>query len=494
MNVLITALGYSLTPENETDLELAQIHLDQGDNVVLSYCQADMLACDLNPSHDLIMCKTCISRRFAGLPLLSQRISTRSFLDLSKETRAELETLRTQFDTLEALKQYRIGNFDIGYAVASSIISDDRDPKPDLAEKTGLIRDFIVSAFTVYRSVQRYLDEHPTDCVYVVNGRLAPVRAAFRACQSRNVDCYIWDFGHDLQHYDLCRNGLPHELDLIYQRIIQQWQTTPDTHRRENLAKEFYIDRTHGVIPNWYSYLTRQKEGVLPENFDSQKHNIVIFSSSEDEFEGIDEDWDKTLYSDQLEGVRLIADSFASEPAFHFFLRLHPNLRRVHNLYTNQLRALTRPNLTVIQPDDAISTYALMGAAEKVLTFGSTMGVEAAYWGKPSILAGRAWYEKLGSTYNPSSHAELIEWLKTDLPPKSKEGALKYGYFMQTYGEPYKYYRGTSPHTGAFKDTVVRARWPLEYLVNIHRGYKLRQILSWPFVLATRKRVWGRLR
>jgi hypothetical protein len=493
MNVLILATHGSLTPHCETELELAQIHLDQGDHVTFSYCDASLLVCDTNPLHDWIACKECISKRMLGLPLLSEKIATQSFLKLTQANRKEMKSLRTHFNSLEELRQYRIENFDIGYAVLSSIISDDRDPVPDLQRKSKLICNFIYAAFSVYRSVQNYLDEHPTDQAYVHNGRFAPVRAALRACQSRNVDCYLHDYGCDLQHYDTNKNRLLHEIPATSRRIHEHWDKTPDTHLREELGAKFYTDRARGVIPNWHSFLTQQQPDNLPVGFDLSKRNIAIFSSSEDEFEGIDELWDKTIYLNQLDGARQIVDAFATQSAFQFHLRLHPNLRLVRNDYTDQLRTLSRPNLTVIQPEASVSTYALMAAAEKVVTFGSTMGIEATFWGKPSILAGHALYEQLDSTYNPSSHEELVELLKTrGLSPKNKEGALKYGCFCRTYGFPFKYFKGTSVRAGEFKQCELRARQPWRYLSRFRRGVKLRQLLSLPFILRTRLRVMRR--
>lgn len=71
-----------------------------------------------------------------------------------------------------------------------------------------------------------------------------------------------------------------------------------------------------------------------------------------------------------------------------------------------------------------------MNAADKVISFGSTMGVEANYWGKPSILLSASEYYNLGVCYLPSSIEELCEMIKADLQPLAKEGALKYAFYL----------------------------------------------------------------
>jgi hypothetical protein len=84
----------------------------------------------------------------------------------------------------------------------------------------------------------------------------------------------------------------------------------------------------------------------------------------------------------------------------------------------------------VIPPESIVSSYALMDACEKVITFGSTTGVEASYWGKPSILVGRAYYEMTGACYHVRDKEELVRDLNDHLEPKDKLGAIKYGYFQ----------------------------------------------------------------
>jgi hypothetical protein len=141
---------------------------------------------------------------------------------------------------------------------------------------------------------------------------------------------------------------------------------------------------------------------------------------------------------------------------------MHPNLRKVDNEDVREVLRLTAPFLTVIPPDSPVSTYALLESADRVLTFGSSAGIEAVYWGTPSILAGHSLYRELGGTYNPASHDELVTLLKSDLPPKDKTPALMFGYYYATYGMPYRYYRATSVTHGTFREQPL----PRPYLLG----------------------------
>jgi hypothetical protein len=133
----------------------------------------------------------------------------------------------------------------------------------------------------------------------------------------------------------------------------------------------------------------------------------------------------------------------------------------LRNASTIPLRHLKAPNLEVILPESDISTYAMMRHCDRVISFGSTTGIEATYWGKPSILAGVSLYRNLGATYNPQTHEDLMTLIVAErLPPKERVGALMYGYYEQTRGERFKYFEGLDVRDGLFKGERVSPAAP----------------------------------
>jgi hypothetical protein len=134
---------------------------------------------------------------------------------------------------------------------------------------------------------------------------------------------------------------------------------------------------------------------------------------------------------------------------------MHPNLEGVSNDYLASFNEIRLERVTIIPPGSDISTYSLLRKCEKVLTFGSSAGIEATYWGKPSILAGITFYRELGATYNPDTHEELIQLLRANLAPKSRESALMYGYYMKTFGRPFRHFQAEGIHKGRFKGKTI---------------------------------------
>src|SRR5690606_20179770 len=131
-----------------------------------------------------------------------------------------------------------------------------------------------------------------------------------------------------------------------------------------------------------------QTQNKLPDNFDPSKTNIAIFNSSEDELKVI-EDWKNDIYSSQNDAITSIVKNYLKNPDFHFYLRVHPNLGKLDNAQSKEIEKMDFKNLTVIPAFSKIDSYALMDACDKTITFGSSIGLEATYWRKPSILFGK---------------------------------------------------------------------------------------------------------
>jgi hypothetical protein len=478
VKVLVFTPHTNWKPHYETDLEIIQRHLDDGDEVIHLHCDADLPACDANPNHGLAKCRDCIEIRKTGMSLLSAIVPSISFLNLSESNQTELASVQKTFTTLEELKSFYIEDFDIGMAVLSSVISLTRDPEPDLLGLSDTIARFLVAAVSVYRSLQNYLDQNPVDRVYVFNGRFASVRAVLRACQSREVLCYVHERGHDMHHYDLVENTTTYDLRYMQKQIRDQWKRAADDSHRNEIVERFYLERSKGAIQWWRSYVDRQKEDMLPASWNPAKKNVAIFNSSEDEYAATDAQWNNPLYDNQLEGLQRLVHSLETDHNdLHLYLRVHPGLYGLNNKHITALYDLRRDFFEVITPDDPVSTYALIKHADKVLTFGSTVGIESVFWGTPSILAGRSYYQDLGGTYNPTSHEELIALLRADLPPKDRHAAYVYGYYLRTFGTPFKYFHATGLDTGKFKGQTILAKQPIVTLWTA-RARKLGAVLT----------------
>lgn len=478
MHITILSLYGAVSPHLETELELAQLHLDKGDLVTMIFCDAALSFCVINPKNHLSMCRVCQQGRKVGLRLLSKPIK---LLPLSKLIASSAEKLRranipAHFSDYDSLFDFEVDDFKIGASAMSSLNFISEKAKPDVTTKPKMVQAAVRSGLAVHYGFLDYLARNQCDRCYILNGRLAEVRGAIRACEKAGVEFYTHERGRDLNSYQLVKNSLPHDRDYVKRAITQSIQNAVPEEKKSSLAEQFYQERRRGIIPFWHSYLKKQKKGFLPPQWLSSSYRVAVFTSTEAEMAALPEFNTNPLYSNQQEGlVRLIRDLSARRFDGILAIRTHPNSKEPFDL-ESRLKGIDHDFVLLIAPESELDSYALLHTCHKVVTFGSTMGIEAVYWNKPSVLLGPSIYEHLGGTYNPSSHEEAVEMLFSPLPPKGREAATNYGYYQKTHGINFIYAHATEVYKATFKEKKLNVHGLAFYLYRI--GWILHDSLS----------------
>jgi hypothetical protein len=451
MNIAIFNSHTLLAFHYETELEIIHGHQEKGDHVVQLICERDLPVCDMNPFFQPEACERCISKRKNGYASLPKTPELKRFFHLTEEDKLRIKETPKTFTNVTELKKLKVDNYEIGYSIASSIISSFRDPNPTIDPKW--VERYIIGCLGVYFSMINYLRENPTDIVYAFNGRVSNSKAALYACQSLHVKCLIHERGNSMPFYSLFENTSIHDLKNTQRLIIETWKNA-DPDERTARATQWFNTRMGGKMENWFSFLEKQTF-ELPQNWDESKKNILICNSSEDEFASLNDEWKNHLYTNQTDGIFKIINDTKDIENIHIYLRIHPHLAKVNNADLSELLSIKSSHLTIIPASSTISTYKLVQNASQIITFGSTIGMEATFMEKPSILAGKAFYYNLGGTYEPETHQELINLLNQDLKPKPKEIALMFAYFFGTFGIPFKHYQPEDFGKGKFKGKYI---------------------------------------
>jgi len=441
------------TPHLETELEIAKTLMDEGHEIFFLVCNGNLSSCFLNAEHNRHLCSVCISQGMRGIQALNIDDSNIISLGLANSVAIPIPPA---FANISELKAFQYDGIDIGLGVASSIVSAVRDHNFDTTKLQDKINGGIRSSIMVYESSKKVLEDLRPDGVYIFNGRFLEARPLLRACEKMNITYFTHERGGQVDRYMLRKNSTPHALSTTKVEIASMWEMGGE--EKHQLGRKFFEDRRNKVVQAWSVFTEAQKEGRLPATFDRAKTNIAIFNTSMDEYEGI-VDFNNKIYKDDNEGIRKICESFSSATNFHIYLRVHPNLRGLKNSQNAEIEKMAKEfsNLTVISPEDDIDTYALMEASNAVVTFGSTMGIEAVYWRKPSVLLGRAFYEDLRGLYRPESHEETVALLGGPLQPILNDEAVKYGYWCLNFGLRFKYFVPDGLFTGKFEGRRIKA-------------------------------------
>jgi hypothetical protein len=409
-------------------------------------CDAELPACLANPYHTFTKCLECKTRKKAGIKWIGKnRIEIKSLYKITKANQAEIDRLKDlKIDSTEQLKQIEIEGSDIGLAALSSAITSLRESEIDVKKHSKLLKNYLLTAATTHFSAtNHFLEEQPTEIV-IFNGRPASLRPALRAAWKLGIDTIVHEAGKVSNRFLTVRNNFIHSLSGRKKMIQETFENSvlPKAEMKK-IAAEWFEGRRDKSSKNQIVFIGKQEKQRLPENFSDEKVNIVIFNSSEDEFVGFDE-YKNPHYENQNEGILQMLEDFKHQEQIHFYVRIHPNLKNLKNTQINFLYQLAKdyPNLTIIEPESPVDSYHLLEICDIIITFVSTIGIEAVYAGKTPILMGKATYEDLGGIIKPKNHREFIKIvenyrLERTLPKISggEEAWIEFGYFMQQGGQ-----------------------------------------------------------
>jgi len=446
------------------ELELIENLKKEGHDIYIIRCENQLNSCFFNPCHNLIGCAICKTRAKKFHQYLG--IDPKHIFLLKDMLQGKKIRMPT-FNSLETLLGWYYEGINIGRGVASSVISLERDYNIDNNKRQKeLIEHQALTAINALLNFKLFLQEIKPDYVYLFNGRFAEQFPLIELCQLHKIPFSTYECGATYQKYQIYEQALPHSIMENHRIMMRLWEENTKSNKIE-IAQNWFNTKRNGTNKHRFNFLKNQKKGNLPADFNQSKRNIVIFNSSEDEMKVIEE-WKTELYTHQNEAIRTIVAYFQKkQPDFHFYIRMHPNLAKVDNLQTKELYALEFNNITLIKPTEVVDSFALVENCEKIITFGSTIGIEATFWNKTSILLGRAFYEKLDATYVPTSYEELFSLLTTvDLPPKSKESTYPYGHFITKYGAPFKHFDYKNKSDSTFKHFPVK-RIYLATIINL---------------------------
>lgn len=465
--ILIYSTNAIMEPHFGTLIEDAEQRIHNGFETVFAYCDGFMETCFVNPTGSKLICHFC---RWNQKRLLRRFRGRAKVIPLSTPYEGNIPHFK--YNKIDDIKALQYKNVEIGYGVLSSFITLTRQPEPEISPSFRQYMDqLLLDACRSVDWAENLLKQEQPDEVSLFNGRWYEQRAMYDLATAAGIPVHanevVGGFRNRTTNLRMIyENSMPHNIRYNDNLIRQIW-ALPNEPESEKIRKgsEFYKKRRHGIIAGDRVYTAEQKQGLLPKGFDLKKTNIAIFNSSEDEFAAIGPDFEKySLFRTQLDGIRYVCEQL-NEPQYHIYLRIHPNLRKVVYSYHTDLYKLADEykNLTVIGASDQCSTYELLDSVDKVIVFGSSMGAEAAYWGKPTILLRGMFYYYLNICYTPQTFEELNRMLREELSPKNRFPAIQYGYFIlyrTVIAQPFQYIPMDTVRIPFFGKRILTTAYP----------------------------------
>lgn len=429
-------------------LDVAKDKAEEGNDIYLIKCDKSFGICRANYQGNSSICNLCSKcmRSLVKKTIIGENVHYVSLTELYSKYNILPKTHSFSYNNVKELKGIKYRGIDIGYAAFSTFASVTRNIMPSFNDYfKKYINTLFDSQIQMIDALNLYVDEIVPDWIIFHNGRHVTNKCFYQLAKNRNIPFVATERMWDSDHVTLSNNfvnDIPHSSAAIVNKIEEMWNSG-DANKNIEIAHEFFYNRRYGKYAGDVVYTSHQKQGLLPDNYNTDKKNIVIFNSSEDEYYSLSEEYDNSgLFDNQYEALKTIFDHYSGSKEYAFYLRIHPNLSNVPWKSHRLLYTLKYSNVTIIPPESQISSYSLMDIADKIIVFNSTMGIEGTYWGKVVMALSYSYYNNLNAVYTPKTVRDLYDFIENDeLKPKTKDGCLKSAvYLMGCKLKPLKYY------------------------------------------------------
>ena len=454
MNVLIYSHVALWTIHHAEAVELCLRHLDLGDTVYLLSCDGALTSCPANPFHDTAKCHACKAQTnwTLGKVLKSRVIDVR----LPEQ---HVINQAPSFRSINELARYSEHDIPFGELVVSQLVGDLRDSFFPIDEHRERVAALLSSAKHLYQFATDLIAGNNIAKAYIWNGRRCsdgPVSFAARDC---GIAFETFISARKPSHYMTLPAPRVHDLNVNKTLLANVVKDAEERHADEYIIKEaavFFQQQRFGTgdYPGFIDFTTKFADPPEHRLNTAQKPVLAIFPSSYWEYYGMD-DYRGGVYENHYDGLERILTDRDIVAKWDCHIRWHPNLATCGPYERERIStviARTKKDCHHYEPESSLDSYALIEQSAAVVTFGSTIGIEASYYQKPSILVGRALYEDLDACYRPNSHEELKSVLARIPLPKDRYGAVKFGFYQR--------------HRGAtkFRFLVHKGGWSFDYL------------------------------
>lgn len=422
-SVLVLSLTPILNIHFAAELEIIRSLLDADTRVHVLVCDRDLPTCHPNPSHLSSVCTACASTGARTLKKVFEGSSELNVHKVSIDLVDVPQTKRVKLDNREA---------EFLRAARSSAASAFKDPESTSEGFQLLVEKGVASARTIYENVTRILMVEPIKLVVVFNGRFSEDAGAVLAAREHGCPVVTHERSGSGSSVRLFPDASTHSLDHV-KRELRDLECRVPFSEILHEGKTFFEAQRYGLSmgPHGQNIFVRgQKELSLPIGFDEGRKNIAVLLSSEDEFTVLKE-WKNPFGEDQLSVLRQLIN-LDGLVDYQFWVRVHPSLaHRSQNSLVMALRELASDHVKIVEAGSQVSSYQLALKCYNVISFGSTLGAEVAYWGCNTILLGRSEYESLGCCHIPEKIDAIPALLVGSAPADAARRALIYGAFRR---------------------------------------------------------------
>lgn len=403
------------SPAPELFASAIDVLIANNNDVLVYYCNEDLDGCSYNPIKASSLCAAC--KR--NVKCIQNIFNDVDFIPLN------FDAVSTKVDPKS------MASFSL--AAMSSIASLTKAVNEEQLNKfwRHKLSQFKENSLQLFNYFKTQISDKDLELLVCFNGRFFDAKPVVNAAISCDIDFSIVEVKKSIQPIAFV-NELIHSIDANCDRAELLYNKDPA--QATKLAEEFFDKKIRQEKTGDPVYTAHQKKGLSPDYLrNTKKKIIVVYPTTDDEYKFIGDEWDGSVPSSQTAEISSLCEKL---PDYLIIVKMHPNQqhmpRQALNAYYDL--GLQFMNCIVEPPKSKFDSYAFLFAADIVINFASTIGVEAVYFGKKVINIGDTNFSKMNIApvcISGFEAAELI--LSGNFPAPNKLGAIKWGSYLLAY-------------------------------------------------------------
>ena len=387
-----------------------------------------------------------------------------------------------KISNISMLSSLQFDSIKPGAAVANEIITYSKDSDVNLLEIQKLVIFLLRSYLEVYSHTLISIRDNRISRVHIYNGRFLHERASWDAAKRLGCEILIFETTHD--RYQQRTEGFHNRVN--NQKVMKElWENSKlEISKKTSEASVWFKNMRSDVNPFMVKH---------PKKFISNKKYFVYFSNSDDEVVGFWDEWTEPL-GNQFDVVSKLIEIFSNQNTYELVIRLHPNLLNKPPKIIKKWQSLkTNRNSVLIQSGEKISSYDLIDNCVGVINFGSTIGIEAAYYEKPVLVMADCKYDELEIADKLFNWDEIDSWIKRaeflprDLISQRKVNSYIFGFYFRACGTQFLNTNlKKTPNQGAWEADKFMGMKLQEFnfirnyrkLLSRYKFWKIREVLG----------------
>jgi len=399
-------------------------------------CNGSLTSCPANPFKAPEKCNTCRAISSQDIKKLLRPLQTKTTLVFSPSSSVQ------DFETFEAFTEFTYKGFPFGRLAHSQLADDYKSYRfpMDIINTRG--RTLIDGAISLFEQSLRLLSENAIQCAFFWNGRRPSDGPVHFAAQVLGIPSFAYISGGDEGRFLVVQNLLhdPENSEARIRDFYRNIGENVDKYLQKGLqyAEGTRLGKNTAFGSPTFSRNFKNENISLPPK---GKPRILVCTSTLWETIAFTQKKSIKSHDELFQFLRKLMHDPHILSKYQVMVRWHPNQANTQYSEAREIQDLihsTSKSVIHFSPESLVNTYDLIRDSDFIITYGSTIGVEATIMGKPSISITEEILASFRILHYAKDFLHLTQLLDSKAPALPPEPAILYLGYQSTIGEPYR--------------------------------------------------------